>query len=90
MLKKSLLVNFLNHKNMKVFDCVDYNKQLLKILQDLGIPVHLTCLLRNLYAAKEQELELDMEKQTDFKLGNEYVKAVYCHPAYLSYMQSTS
>ena len=52
---------------MKVFDCVDHNKQLLKILQDLGIPVHLTCLLRNLYAAKEQELELDMEKQTGSK-----------------------
>ena len=39
---------------------------------------------------KKQRLELDMEKQIDFKLGKEYVKAVYCYPAYLTYMQSTS
>ena len=45
--------------------------------------------LRNLYAGQEQ-LELDMEQQTGSKLGKEYVKAVYCHPAYLICMQSTS
>ena len=39
---------------------------------------------------KQQQLELDMKQQTGSKLGKEYVKAVYCHPAYLSYMQSTS
>ena len=39
---------------------------------------------------KEQQLELDMEQQTGSKSGKEYVKAVYCHPAYLTYMQSTS
>ena len=39
---------------------------------------------------KKQQLEPDMEHQTDSKLGKEYVKAVYCHPAYLTYMQSTS
>ena len=39
---------------------------------------------------KKQQLELDMEQQTDSKLGKEYVKAVYCHPAYLTYMLSTS
>ena len=39
---------------------------------------------------KEQQLEPDMEQQTGCKLGKEYVKAVYCHPAYLTYMQSTS
>ena len=39
---------------------------------------------------KKQQLELDMKKQTDSKLGREYIKAVYCHPAYLTYMQSTS
>jgi len=39
---------------------------------------------------RNQQLELDMEKQTDSKSGKEYVKAVYCHPAYLTYMQSTS
>ena len=39
---------------------------------------------------KKQQLELDVEQQTGFKSGKEYVKAVYCHPAYLTYMQSTS
>ena len=39
---------------------------------------------------KKQQLELDMEQQTDFKLEKEYVKAVYCHPAYVTYMQSTA
>ena len=39
---------------------------------------------------KKQQLELDMEQQTGSKLGKEYVKAVYCHPAYFSYKQSTS
>ena len=39
---------------------------------------------------RKQQLELDMEQQTDYKSGKEYVKATYCHPAYLTYMQSTS
>ena len=39
---------------------------------------------------KKQQLELDMEQQTDSKLGKEYVKSVYSHPTYLTYMQSTS
>ena len=39
---------------------------------------------------KKQQLKLDMEQQTGSKLGKEYIKAVYCHPAYLTYMQSTS
>ena len=39
---------------------------------------------------KKQQLEVNMEQQTGSKLGKEYVKAVYCHPAYLTYMQSTS
>ena len=39
---------------------------------------------------RKQQLELDMEQQTDSKSGKEYVKAVYCHPAYYTYMQSTS
>ena len=38
---------------------------------------------------KKQQLELDVEQQTGSKLGKEYVKAVYCHPAYLTYMPST-
>ena len=73
----------------KVFDCVDLNK-LWKILQEGGIPDHLSCLLRNPYAIKKQRLEPDMEQWTGSKLGNKYVEAVYCHPAYLTYMKSTS
>ena len=58
-----------------------------KILTEMGIPDHLTCLLRNLYAGQEAT---DMEQWTGSKLGKEYIKAVYCHPAYLTYTQSTS
>ena len=59
----------------KTFDCVDHNK-LWKILQEMGIPDHLTCLLRNLYAGQDweicmqvrkQQLQLDMEQQTGSK-----------------------
>ena len=70
----------------KTFDCVDHNK-LWKLVKEMGIPDYLTCLLRNLYAGQEQ-LELDTE-QTGSKSGK-YVKAIYCHPSYLTYMQSTS
>ena len=73
----------------KAFDCVGHNK-LWKILQEMVIADHLTCLLRNLMQVKKQQLELDMEQQTGSKLGKENIKAVYCHPAYLTYMQSTS
>ena len=61
-----------------------------KILKNMGIPDCLTCLLRNPYQVKKQQLELDMEQKTNSKLEKEYVKAVYCHPAYLTYMQSIS
>ena len=64
----------------KAFDCVDRNN-LWKILKEMGIPGHLICLLRNLYADQE-ETELDMEQQTGSKQEKEYIKAVYCHPAY--------
>ena len=50
----------------KAFDCVDHNK-LWKILQEMGIPDHLTCLLRNVMQIKKQQLELDMEQQTGSK-----------------------
>ena len=72
----------------KAFDCVDHNK-LWKILKEMGIPDHLICLLRNLQVRKQQ-LEVDMEQQTGSKQEKEYVKAVYYHPACLTYMQSTS
>ena len=73
----------------KAFDCVDHNK-LWKILEELGIPDHLTCLQRNIMQVRKQQLELAMEQQTGSKQEKEYIKAVYCHPAYLTYMQSTS
>ena len=72
----------------KAFDCVDHNK-LWKILKEMGIPDHLICLLRNLFAG--QEATVRTGHGTDwFQIGKECVKAVYYHPAYLTYMQSTS
>ena len=50
----------------KAFDCVDHHR-LWKILKEMGLPDHLTCLLRNLYSSQEQQLELDMEEQTGSK-----------------------
>ena len=75
----------------KAFDCVDHNK-LRKILKEMEISDYLTYFLRNLYAGqvKKCQLELDMEQWTGSKLGKEYIKAVYCHPAYLISMQTTS
>ena len=73
----------------KAFDCVDHNK-LWKILKKMGIPDHLTCLLRNLCASQEATVRTGNGTETGSKLGKAYVKAVYCHPAYLTYMQSTS
>ena len=119
----------------KAFDCVDHNK-LWKSLKEMGIPDHLTCLLRNLYAGQEATVrtgrgttdlfqtgkgecqgcilspclfnlyakhlvrnrmeakkhlsEVDVKQQTISKSGKDYVNAVYCLPAYLTYMQSTS
>ena len=61
-----------------------------KILKEMEIPDHVTCLLRNLYAGQEVTLELDLEQQTGSKQEKEYVKAAYCHLAYLTSMQSTS
>ena len=73
----------------KAFDCVDHDK-LWKILQEMGIPDHLTASCEICMQVKKQQLELDMQQQTGSKLGKEYIKAVYCHHAYLAYMQSTS
>ena len=72
----------------KAFDCVDHNK-LWKILKEMGIPDHVPASWEIYMQVKKQQLELDMEQQTVSKLGKEYVKAVYYHPAYLTYMQST-
>ena len=68
---------------------MDHNKPW-KILKEMGIPDCLAYLLRNLYAGQEATVRLDMEQQTGSKLQKKYIKAVYCHLAYLTYMQSTS
>ena len=73
----------------KVFDCVDHNK-LWKILQEMGIPDHLTCLLRNLYAGQEATVRTGHGTTDWFQIRKGYVKAVYCHPDYLTSTQSTS
>ena len=85
--QKNIYFCFIDY--VKAFDCVDHNK-LWKILKEMGIPDHLTCLLRNWYAGQEATVRIEQEQQTGFKSRKEYVKAVYYHPAYLTYMQSTS
>ena len=56
----------------------------------MGIPDHLTCLLRNLYASQEATVRTGHGTTDWFQIGKQYVKAVYCHPAYLTSMYSTS
>ena len=73
----------------KAFDCVDHNK-LWKIPKRWEYQITLPDFWETCMPLKKQQLGLDMEQWTGFKLGNEYLKAVYCHPAYLTYMQSTS
>ena len=73
----------------KAFDCVGHNK-MWKILKEMGIPDHLTCLLRNLYAGQEATVRTGHGTIDWFQIGKECIKAVYCHPAYLTSMQSTS
>ena len=79
--QKNIYFCFIDY--VKAFDCVDHNK--LKILKRDGNNrpeiSGLTYLLRSLYAVKKRQLEPDMEQRTGLKLGKEYVKAVYCHPA---------
>ena len=61
-----------------------------KILKEMGIPAPLTCPLRNLYAGQEATVRTGHGTTDWLQRGKEYVKAVYCHPAYLTSMQSTS
>ena len=70
---KNIYFCFINYT--KAFDYVGHNK-IQKILKEIGVPDHLTCLLRNCMQVKKQQLELDMEKWTGSKLGKEYVKVV--------------
>ena len=73
----------------KAFDCVDHNK-LWKIIQRWEYQTTLPASWEICMWVKKQQLAQDMEQQTSSKSGKEYIKAVYCHPAYLTYMQSTS
>ena len=68
---------------------MDHNK-LWKILKQMGIPDHLACLLRILHAGQEATVRTGHGPTDWFQIEKEYVKAVYCHPAYLTYMQSIS
>ena len=72
----------------EAFDCVDHNK-LENSLRDQNTR-HLACLLRNLYAGQEATVRTGHGTTDWFQIGKEYVKAVYCHLAYLTYMQNTS
>ena len=85
-----------SHKNIdfcftdcaNVIDCVDHNKLWTILGQEdqTTIPVF----WETYKLVKKQRLELYMDQWTSSKLGKEYIKAVYCHPAYLTYMQSIS
>ena len=67
------------------------HKTLWKTLKEMGTPNHLTCLQRNLYAGqKKRKKVITGHGMTVSKLDKEYDKAVYCHSAHLTYMQSTS
>ena len=72
----------------KVFNCVDHNK-LWKILQEMGIPDHLTCLLRNLYAGQEATVRTEHGTIDWFQIGKGVHQGCILYPAYLTYMQST-
>ena len=82
-LQKNIYFCFIDYA--KAFDCVDHNR-LWKILKEMGIPDHLTCLLRNLCADEEATVSNGHGTTDWFQTGKEYLKAAYCHPAYLTYM----
>ena len=73
----------------KAFDCVDHNK-LWQILQEMGIPDHLSCLLRNLYAGQEATVRTGHGTIDWFQIGKGVRQGCILSPAYLTYMQSTS
>ena len=85
--RKNIYFCFIDYA--KAFDCVDHNK-LCKIPKEMGIPDHLTCLLRNLYAGQEATVRTGHGTTNWFRIGKGVHQAVYCHPAYLTSMQSTS
>ena len=91
--KKNIYFCFIDH--VKAFDCVDHNKLWIttncgKFLKRWEYQTIWPAFWEVCMQVKKQQLEPDMEQWTGFRSGKEYIKAVYCHPAYLTYMQSTS
>ena len=86
-LQENIYFCFLDYA--KAFDCVDHNK-LWKIMKEMGIPDHLTCLLRNLYAGQEATVRTGHGTTDWFQIGKGVHQGIYCHPAKLTYMQNTS
>ena len=66
------------------------HKKICKILKEMGVPDYLTYLLRNLYAGQEEIVRTRHGKMDYFKIEKGYLKAVYCHPAFLTSMLRTS
>ena len=85
--QKNIYFFFIDY--VKAFDRVDHNK-LWKLLKRWEYQTILPDSWETCMKVKKQQLEPDMEQRTGSKFGKKYVKAVYCHPAYLTYMQGTS
>ena len=81
--RKNIYLCFIDYA--KAFDCVDH-KKLWKILKEMRIPDFLTCFLRNLYAGQEVTVRTGLGKTNWFQIGKGVCQAVYCNPAYLTYM----
>ena len=84
--QKNIYFCFIDY--VKAFDCVDHNK--LEILKEIGIPEHLTCLLRNLYAGREATVRTGHGTTNWFQIGKVVHQGWICHLAYLTHRQSTS
>ena len=84
--KKNIYFCFIDH--LKAFDCVDHNK-LLNILKEMGIPDHLTCLLRNLYAGQEATFRTGHGTIDWFQIGKGVCQGCILSPSYLTAMQRT-
>ena len=85
--RKNIYFCFIDYA--KAFDCVDHNK-LWKILKEMGIPDHMTCLLRNLYADEEATVRTGHGTTDWMQIGKGVHHSCILSPAYLTYMQSTS
>ena len=85
--QKNIYFCFINYT--KAFDYIDHNK-LWEILQEMGIPDNLTCLLRNLYASQETSVRSQHGTTGWFQIRKGVYQAIFCHPAYLPYIQGTA